>query len=143
MAFDLISVKDVAYSHNRNGHGRAVCGRMRALSYLLTIVYFRIIREVTAKTKDGRIDQSDFLNYAASNSRYSLFTPMEAEIIFHFAGRGSGSDRLALVDFAQLLDPRWRSPHDEFEVKTVRASASFLQGLVQSAYSVVQGGQCK
>ncbi|KAJ7492348.1 mitochondrial carrier domain-containing protein [Mycena latifolia] len=99
----------------------------------------RIIREATAKTKDGRIDQSDFLDHAASSSRYSLFTPMEASIIFHFAGRGSGAQRLALPDFAQLLDPRWRAPHDEFDVTTT-TPVSFLQGFFHSAYSFVQGG---
>jgi hypothetical protein len=111
-------------------------------SVLMRAIYFRIIREATAKSKDGRIDQSDFLNHAAANSRYSLFTPMEASIVFHFAGRGSGIDRLALIDFAQLLDPRWRSPHDELEVKAVAASTSFLHGFLLSAYSFVQGGQC-
>ncbi|KAJ7459174.1 mitochondrial carrier domain-containing protein [Mycena galericulata] len=100
----------------------------------------RIIREATAKTKDGRIDQSDFLDHAAQSSRYSLFTPMEASIIFHFAGRGSGAQRLALIDFAQLLDPRWRAPHDDFDVAPVSTSVSVLQGVLHSAYSFVQGG---
>ncbi|KAF9469805.1 mitochondrial carrier domain-containing protein [Collybia nuda] len=100
----------------------------------------RIIREATAKTKDGRIDQSDFLNHSASSSRYSLFTPMEASIIFHFAGRGIGSQRLSLIDFAQLLDPRWRAPHHEPEVQHVASSASFVQSILSSSYSFVQGG---
>ncbi|KAJ7161297.1 mitochondrial carrier domain-containing protein [Mycena crocata] len=99
----------------------------------------RIIREATEKTKDGRIDQSDFLDHSASSSRYSLFTPMEASIIFHFAGRGSGAQRLALIDFAQLLDPRWRAPHDESDAAPAM-SASLLQGFFHSAYSFVQGG---
>ncbi|OAX44927.1 mitochondrial carrier [Rhizopogon vinicolor AM-OR11-026] len=98
----------------------------------------RIIREATAKSKDGRIDQSDFLNHSAANSRYALFTPMEASIIFHFAGRGSGEKRLTLLDFAQLLDPRWRAPHEEFEA--VQVKTSFAQGVLKSAYSFVQGG---
>jgi solute carrier family 25 aspartate/glutamate transporter 12/13 len=38
---------------------------------------------------------------------------MEASIIFHFAGRGNGAQRLAMPDFAQLLDPRWTPPADE------------------------------
>lgn len=100
----------------------------------------RIIREATAKSKDGRIDQSDFLNHASISSRYSLFTPMEASIIFHFAGRGSAERRLALVDFAQLLDPRWKAPHEEPEVKSVSTGMSFLNGFLQSAYNFVQGG---
>lgn len=103
--------------------------------------YTSIIREAIAKSKDGRIDQSDFLNHSAIRSRYSLFTPMEASIVFHFAGRGNGDRRLALVDFAQLLDPRWRAPHEESEGKTATTNASFLNGLLQSTYNFVQGGQ--
>jgi len=102
---------------------------------------FSILKEATAKSKDGRIDQSDFLNYAASNSRYSLFTPMEASIVFHFAGRGAGHRRLALIDFAQLLDPKWRPPHEELETQTVpTTTTSFINQLLQSSYSFVQGG---
>ncbi|KIJ66207.1 hypothetical protein HYDPIDRAFT_86886 [Hydnomerulius pinastri MD-312] len=99
----------------------------------------RIIREATAKSKDGRIDQSDFLNHSAASSRYALFTPMEASIIFHFAGRGSGEKRLALVDFAQLLDPRWRAPHEEVDSKPT-TGASALTNVLHSAYNFVQGG---
>ncbi|KAG7452245.1 mitochondrial carrier [Guyanagaster necrorhizus] len=99
----------------------------------------RIIREATAKSKDGRIDQSDFLNYSASSSRYSLFTPMEASIIFHFAGRGSSTQRLALIDFAQLLDPRWKAPREEMETKAPHTE-SFLNSVLHSSYNFVLGG---
>lgn len=101
-----------------------------------------MIREATAKSKDGRIDESDFLNYAASSSRYSLFTPMEASIIFHFAGRGVGTQRLALVDFAQLLDPRWRAPHDQEVAMQAPPKVPFVHKILQSSYSFVQGGMC-
>lgn len=66
---------------------------------------------------------------------------MEASIIFHFAGRGTGDKRLALVDFAQLLDPRWRAPHEEYEGKTTTTNASFWNRFLHSTYSFVQGGQ--
>ncbi|KAI8981137.1 mitochondrial carrier [Trametes punicea] len=100
----------------------------------------RIIREATAKSKDGRIDQSDFLNHCVSSTRYSLFTPMEASIIFHFAGRGNPTQRLALVDFAQLLDPRWKAPSEEVEVKPVSSVTSFLHEFAHSAYNFGLGG---
>ncbi|KAH9982982.1 mitochondrial carrier [Lactifluus volemus] len=104
----------------------------------------RVLREATAKSKDGRIDQTEFLNYAASSSRYSLFTPMEVSIIFHFSGRGAAGQRLALIDFAQLLDPRWRAPRDiEAVAMETAASATvstMLSNLAQSAYNFVQGG---
>ncbi|KAI0319425.1 mitochondrial inner membrane protein [Amylostereum chailletii] len=99
----------------------------------------RVLREATAKSKDGRIDQADFINHAAASSRYSLFTPMEASIIFHFAGRGMGSQRLALIDFAQLLDPRWKAPGD-VEEKVAVPSSSFLSDVGESMYNFVQGG---
>ncbi|KAF8531276.1 mitochondrial carrier [Gautieria morchelliformis] len=100
----------------------------------------RVIREATAKSKDGRIDQVDFLNHAASSTRYGIFSPMEASIIFHFAGRGSGARRLALLDFAQLLDPRWKTPSDEIVKPAVADVTSFLQGFAHSAYNFLLGG---
>ena len=126
------------HSKCRDGHGREA-----NISWLCIVIIIltigRIIREATAKSKDGRIDQSDFLNYSASSSRYSLFTPMEASIIFHFAGRGFGNQRLTLLDFAQLLDPRWKAPHTAFETQTP-STKSFFHTFFQSAYSFVQGG---
>ncbi|KAI0828971.1 mitochondrial carrier [Trametes gibbosa] len=100
----------------------------------------RIIREATAKSKDGRIDQSDFLNHCVSSTRYALVTPMEASIIFHFAGRGNPTQRLALVDFAQLLDPRWKAPSDTVETKPVASFKSFLHEFAHSAYNFGLGG---
>jgi solute carrier family 25 aspartate/glutamate transporter 12/13 len=104
----------------------------------------RVLHEATARSKDGRIDQTEFLNHAASSSRYSLFTPMEASIIFHLAGRGAAGQRLALIDFAQLLDPRWRAPGDidgtPAETTTSTAS-SMLSKIAESAYHFVQGGE--
>lgn len=127
----------------RDGYGRTVRDIILAKMDRYMTFYVSIIREATAKSKDGRIDQSDFLNHSAARSRYSLFTPMETSIVFHFAGRGSGDKRLALVDFAQLLDPRWRHPHEEPESKTETSGASFLNGLLQSTYNFSQGGQCQ
>lgn len=124
----------------RNGHGRKVC-QPRSPESTFYHLRNRIIREATAKSNDGRIDQSDFLNHAASSSRYSLFTPMEASIIFHFAGRGVTSQKLALLEFAQLLDPRWRAPHDEFDDSKTTAKTSFLQSFLHSSYNFVQGGE--
>ncbi|OBZ79884.1 Calcium-binding mitochondrial carrier protein Aralar1 [Grifola frondosa] len=101
----------------------------------------RVLREAIAKTKDGRIDQADFLNHCVSSSRYSLFTPMEASIIFHFAGRGNGSQRLALIDFAQLLDPRWKAPSEKVVERVVPSSLySFLNEFAHSAYNFGLGG---
>ncbi|KAL1706195.1 mitochondrial carrier domain-containing protein [Schizophyllum commune] len=100
----------------------------------------RIIRESTQESKDGRISQSDFLNYAARHSRYSLFTPMEASIIFHFASRGNQDSRLALLDFAQLLDPRWTPPHEPQHDEKRSKVQTILHDTLHSAYNFVLGG---
>lgn len=100
----------------------------------------RVIREATSKSKDGRIDQTDFLNYSAASTRYGLFSPMEAAIIFHFASRGDPAQhRLSLLDFANLLDPKWRSPAD-VEATHVKPKKGFMDSFFQSAYSFVLGG---
>lgn len=67
---------------------------------------------------------------------------MEASIIFHFAGRGNGTQRLALIDFAQLLDPRWKAPSelDGVERAASTNTKSFVSSLAQSVYNFVQGG---
>ncbi|PBP17089.1 hypothetical protein BUE80_DR012028 [Diplocarpon rosae] len=44
-----------------------------------------IIRQATAQSTDGKITRTEFLNEAARITRFSLFTPMEADILFHFA----------------------------------------------------------
>ncbi|ELR02337.1 mitochondrial aspartate-glutamate transporter agc1 [Pseudogymnoascus destructans] len=69
-----------------------------------------IIRHAADRSPDGKITRTDFLNEAARITRFSLFTPMEADILFHFAGLDEPSGRLGLSDFAKVLDPSWRSP---------------------------------
>jgi solute carrier family 25 (mitochondrial aspartate/glutamate transporter), member 12/13 len=69
-----------------------------------------IIRQATAQSTDGKITRTDFLNEAARITRFSLFTPMEADILFHFASLDEPSGRLGLSDFAKVLDASWRSP---------------------------------
>ncbi|WVW82453.1 hypothetical protein I302_104463 [Kwoniella bestiolae CBS 10118] len=101
----------------------------------------RIIEHAVRKSKDGRIDVSDFLDEAASSMRYGMFTPMEAQIIWHFATRGSASTsaRLGLADFQALLDAKWQPPEAAIKPE-VTATRSVLSQLGQSAYGFVLGG---
>jgi solute carrier family 25 (mitochondrial aspartate/glutamate transporter), member 12/13 len=66
---------------------------------------------------------------------------MEASIIFHFAGRGSSQQRLALIDFAQLLDPRWQAPAEETTAKAPSTAKSILNEIGHSAYNFGLGGK--
>lgn len=101
-----------------------------------------IIRNATIKSADRKITRTDFLNEAARIARFSLFTPMEADILFHFAGLDQPSGRLALEDFAKVLDPSWRHPsfssgYDSESVDTTPVtswSTSILRNLLESAH---------
>ena len=70
-----------------------------------------IIRNAVDKSADGKITRTDFLNEAARRSRFNLYTPMEADILFHFAGLDDPSGRLALKDFARVVDPSWQTAY--------------------------------
>lgn len=101
-----------------------------------------IIRNATSKSADRKITRTDFLNEAARTARFSLFTPMEADILFHFAGLNDPSGRLSLGDFVKVLDPSWRHPlftsEDDAVSETVQKAASvgrnFMQQVLESAY---------
>ncbi|KAF9914264.1 mitochondrial aspartate-glutamate transporter agc1 [Lobosporangium transversale] len=67
----------------------------------------RVVRKAIENSKDGTITKADFLNTASKETRFSLFTPMEADIIFHFAGLENPSGKLTLRDFFRLLEAKW------------------------------------
>ncbi|KAI9670968.1 MAG: mitochondrial aspartate-glutamate transporter agc1 [Alyxoria varia] len=70
-----------------------------------------VVRNATLKSEDGKITRTDFLNEAARITRFSLFTPMEADILFHFAGLDEPTGRLSLPDFAKVLDASWHNSY--------------------------------
>lgn len=101
-----------------------------------------IIRRAVADSSDGKITRSEFLNEAAKITRFSLFTPMEADILFHFASIDEPSGRLGLSDFAKVLDPSWRnSIYDSVDKHVAAVSGvkskggAFLQGVLESTYN--------
>ncbi|KAI9675132.1 MAG: mitochondrial aspartate-glutamate transporter agc1 [Caeruleum heppii] len=109
-----------------------------------------IIRNATAKSPDGRVTRTDFLNEAARVTRFSLFTPMEADILFHFAGLDEPSGRLALADFAKVLDASWKDPLYEATAamgskaaeagqKAISTSKSILRSVLESAHHFALG----
>lgn len=106
-----------------------------------------IVRQATSSTPDGKISRADFLNEAAKITRFSLFTPMEADILFHFASLDEPSGRLGLSDFAKVLDPSWRVPHyNAFggiavqKVDKIRTGgANFLHGVLESVHHFALG----
>lgn len=53
----------------------------------------RLITRAVRKSKDGKIDQGDFLNEAAGSMRYSMFTPMEVILLRPFPANHSNTTR--------------------------------------------------
>ena len=108
-----------------------------------------IIRNAAQKSDDGKITRTDFLNEAARITRFSLFTPMEADILFHFAGLDAPSGRLALGDFAKVIDPSWQSAYTFGTAAMGAASAQlseaasttkrFLRSALESAHHFALG----
>jgi solute carrier family 25 aspartate/glutamate transporter 12/13 len=104
-----------------------------------------IIRRACAKSKDGKITRTEFLNQAAKVTRFALFTPMEADILFHFASLDEPSGRLAPADFTKVLDPSWRSPAEAEDGagrdlgRAKSTSQAITLQILQSGYSFLLG----
>ena len=103
-----------------------------------------IIRNATQKSEDGTITRTDFLNEAARITRFSLFTPMEADILFHFAGLDAPSGRLSLGDFSKVLDASWQSAYalgveaadaaSEYALNAISNTKKILHGALEAAH---------
>ncbi|KAJ5908039.1 hypothetical protein N7495_000721 [Penicillium taxi] len=101
-----------------------------------------IVSEATKKSGDGKITRSDFLNAAARATRFSLFTPMEADILFHFAGLDAPSGRLSQKDFAKVIDASWRTPvalAGQTVEKAAAKTTSLLHNVLESVHHFALG----
>ena len=108
-----------------------------------------IIRNATQKSDDGTITRTDFLNEAARITRFSLITPMEADILFHFAGLDAPSGRLSLNDFAKVVDASWQSAYalgidaagsaSETAHKAMSTGRRYLHNVFESAHHFALG----
>lgn len=106
-----------------------------------------IIRKAISQSSDGKITRNEFLNEAAKITRFSLFTPMEADILFHFASLDEPSGRLGLQDFAKVLDPQWVSrgisEDSQRRIAALKQRGSSAQSamrqVAESAYSFLLG----
>jgi len=101
----------------------------------------RIVLKAISESSDGYITKNDFLNTAAKETRFSLFTPLEANIIFHFAGLGNPSGRLSRKDFEQLLDPKWQKKLDQKPIIQIQTKerGGILWGILHQMYSFTLG----
>ncbi|KAK5109078.1 hypothetical protein LTR62_007534 [Meristemomyces frigidus] len=101
-----------------------------------------VIRNAIGKSDDGKITRVDFLNEAARITRFTLFTPMEVDILFHFASLDQPSGRLGITDFARVLDASWHHTGADLAQtgiagaaeKAVAKSGSVMQDIMISAH---------
>ena len=104
-----------------------------------------IVRNATSKSDDGKITKMDFLTEASRVTRFSLFTPMEADILFHFAGLDAPEGRLSLSDFTKVVDASWQTAGEalggaaDAVGKTVSRSKKLLHDLAESAHHFALG----
>lgn len=104
-----------------------------------------IVRNATAKSEDGKISRADFLAEAARITRFVQYTPMEADILFHFAGLNTDSTRLELGAFEKVLDASWQSASEKLESardmasKTVQKTGTILHSILESAHHFALG----
>lgn len=101
-----------------------------------------IVRNAIARSTDRKITRTDFLNEAARITRMSVFTPMEADILFHFAGLDEPSGRLSLKDFSRVLDSTWQNPVDiisDATLKSVGWATGFLKQSARSFWDFGEG----
>ncbi|KAE9962508.1 hypothetical protein BLS_000246 [Venturia inaequalis] len=98
-----------------------------------------IVRNAASKSADGKITRTDFLNEAARTTRFSLFTPMEADVLFHFASMDEPSGRLGLADFAKVVDASWHPTQSlsitgDLGAKTFAKSSSMFHDILESVH---------
>lgn len=104
-----------------------------------------VVRNATEKSADGRISRTDFLTEAARITRFVQYTPMEADILFHFAGLDTDSTRLDLPAFEKVLDASWQNVSEklhsarEAASKTVAKTGSVLHSVLESAHHFALG----
>jgi len=81
-----------------------------------------IVRNATGRSADGKITKEEFMEEAARVTSFSLFTPHEVNILFHFAGLDAYGGRLSYADFQRVLDPSWRESFRIAEEAAARAA---------------------
>ncbi|KAI5294976.1 mitochondrial aspartate-glutamate transporter agc1 [Ascosphaera acerosa] len=105
-----------------------------------------IIKGAIAKSRDGKISRAEFLDEAALTTNYTHITPMEVDILFHFAGLSSSSDRLSSADFSKVMDSSWKSAQaiaaeaaGQASHKVQSTTMKFLLGVVESVHHFALG----
>ncbi|KAG0201634.1 mitochondrial aspartate-glutamate transporter agc1 [Mortierella sp. GBA30] len=99
----------------------------------------RVVRKAIESSRDSTITKADFLRTAARETRFSLFTPMEADIVFHFAGLDNPSGKLTLKDFFRLLDSKWEHALPVTHPAAPEVKHGFIHDILKGSYGFLLG----
>lgn len=125
------------------------------VSYASVRAFLNVVRHVDLvdviaqracdRARDGTITRQDFMEEAARSTKFSLFTPLEIDILFHFLSIENPSGRLKLDDFQRMFDPSWQElavRYQQSEQQKVEAAKnafinpkSFFHEVFESAYN--------
>ncbi|KAF9955230.1 mitochondrial aspartate-glutamate transporter agc1 [Mortierella alpina] len=99
----------------------------------------RVVRKAVEASPDGAITKGDFLCTASKETRFSLFTPMEADIVFHFAGLENPSGKLTLGDFFRLLESKWEHALPVTHPSAPEAKHGVIHDFLKGSYGFLLG----
>lgn len=134
-------------------------GNSQKVSYATVRAFLNVIRQTdmvdiivsnaTTKSKDGSITKQDFIYEAARSTKFSLFTPLEVDVLFHFASLNNKSGRLTVHDFRRVFDPSWQDPfvaykkNEQIKIEAAKNAFldphSFLGEVFESLYNFTLG----
>ncbi|ANB13369.1 Agc1p [Sugiyamaella lignohabitans] len=129
------------------------------VSYASVRAFLNVVRHVdlvdviaeraTSRSKDGTISRQDFMDEAARSTKFSIFTPLEIEILFHFTSLNNKTGRLSIDDFRRMFDPSWQDSFSRYQraekikvdaaKNALRDPSSFLHEVFESAYNFALG----
>lgn len=72
----------------------------------------------TKNSPDGQVDRIQFMDAASKNTKGSLLSPLEVDILFKLSSLGDSpslsSEKISVESFKQAFDPLWLSPEARY-----------------------------
>lgn len=106
------------------------------VSYSTVRAFFNIINRVEivehiareASNEEGYFTREDFSDRAARTLKWGFFTPLEIDLLFHFAGSTRSGQVANLDAFEMMFDPTWRTKESRYlesSMKKAQAAKNF------------------
>nr|QKK35448.1 mitochondrial Agc1 [Starmerella bombicola] len=127
------------------------------VSYATVRAFFNVINRVeiveqiakAAADETGHFTRANFTEEAAKTLKWGFFTPLEIDLLFHFAGVTRTGDVATLDSFEMMFDPTWRDKESLYRESSIKKSQaaknfghdpkSFISEVFESAYNFALG----